>query len=64
MREDRQNEEFPLPDRANTVAHAVSRRGSAVSLNVEKVTPVKHHRGLDDQGLVIAQAGRWNTSRA
>jgi hypothetical protein len=35
MREDMRKRECPSPDRADTVAQAVSRRGSAAPINVE-----------------------------
>jgi hypothetical protein len=40
MREDMRKRGMPVTDRADTVAQAVSRRGSAAPINVE-VTPAK-----------------------
>jgi hypothetical protein len=61
MREDMQKRGMSSPDRADTVAQA----SRAVVLSADPCRESrrrKHDRGLDEQGLVIAEAARWNTT--
>jgi hypothetical protein len=50
MREDMRKRQMPSPDRADTVARAFSRRGSAAPLNVES------HAGEGITGDLMTEA--------
>jgi hypothetical protein len=63
MREDMRPRGMPSPDRADTLPKRLSPWFCSAHQRGESRRR-KRQRGLDDQGLVIAQAGRWNTARA
>ena len=64
-KEDMRKRGMSSPDRADTVAQAFSRRGFG-SADQPWTSHVAESIawGFDDQGLVIAEAARWNTARA
>jgi hypothetical protein len=63
MREDMRKRGMPSPDRADTLPKRLSPWFCSAHQRGESRRR-RHHRGLDDQGPVIAEAARLNTARA